>query len=239
MSGEIVQVQEKSLAIGRRGISITTIDDLRRFCETVAKSGLAPKGLESPAAIAVAIEMGLELGLPPMAALQNIAVVNGRPCVFGDAALAICKSHPDWDEAAFQEELIRDGNGQVIGARCTVRRKPGRPVSREFTIEDAKRARLWGKDGPWTFYPNRMLQMRARSWALRDTFPDVLKGIAVYEEAQDIPVEPVAVQVIEEPQSSASRADRLANMISGNQVDKPREDLRENRRDTLKLEEGE
>ena len=39
--------------------------------------------------------------------------------------------------------------------------------------------------------------MRARSWALRDVFPDVLKGIGIREEAQDIDVtwhkpEPIA-----------------------------------------------
>jgi hypothetical protein len=34
-----------------------------------------------------------------------------------------------------------------------------------------------------------MLQMRARGFALRDAFPDVLKGLITAEEAQDMPVE--------------------------------------------------
>jgi hypothetical protein len=31
-----------------------------------------------------------------------------------------------------------------------------------------------------------MLQMRARGWCLRDTFPDVLGGLVMAEEAADI-----------------------------------------------------
>jgi len=34
-------------------------------------------------------------------------------------------------------------------------------------------------------YPLRMLQMRARAYALRDAFADVMKGISVAEEMQD------------------------------------------------------
>jgi hypothetical protein len=56
-----------------------------------------------------------------------------------------------------------------------------------FSVADAKRAGLWGKSGPWTQYPRRMLQLRARGFALRDAFPDVLKGLVTAEEAQDYP----------------------------------------------------
>ncbi len=64
-----------------------------------------------------------------------------------------------------------------------------------LTHKDAKRAGLWGKGGPWTAYPKRMLQMRARGFALRDAFPDVLKGMISVEEAQDYPDEAKPVPV--------------------------------------------
>ena len=67
-------------------------------------------------------------------------------------------------------------------------------------MADAKRAGLAGKSGPWTQYPRRMLQMRARGFALRDAFPDLLRGLVTAEEAMDYPTptpprEPVQVQV--------------------------------------------
>jgi hypothetical protein len=38
-------------------------------------------------------------------------------------------------------------------------------------------------------YPKRMRQMRARAFALRDVFPDVLRGLPVAEEVMDMPVD--------------------------------------------------
>ena len=75
------------------------------------------------------------------------------------------------------------------GCTCTVKRRGEDEVCRSFSMEDAKRAGLAGKQGPWAQYPKRMLQMRARSWALRDVFPDVLKGVYIAEEARDMPTE--------------------------------------------------
>jgi hypothetical protein len=74
-------------------------------------------------------------------------------------------------------------------AVCVAKRKGRKPVTAKFSVEDAKRAGLWGKQGPWSAYPKRMLAMRARGFALRDAFPDVLKGLISAEEAQDYPDE--------------------------------------------------
>jgi hypothetical protein len=114
--------------------------------------------------------------------MQNIAVINGRPSLWGDALLALCKASP------VCEYILEECDGQV--AVCTAKRRGDpAPVVREFSMEDAKRAGLAGKQGPWTQYPKRMLQMRARGYCLRDAFPDVLKGMAVAEEEQDKPRE--------------------------------------------------
>jgi len=170
---------------GKRGLELRTLDEYWRFATAVARSGMAPKGMERPESVLVAIQMGAEVGLTPMAALQNIAVINGRPSVWGDAMLAICRSSGVFDEAAF-EETIEERDGKII-ASCTVRRLPnGKPVTRTFSMDDAKQAGLAGKPGPWQQYPKRMLQMRARSWALRDTFPDILRGLNCAEEIIDI-----------------------------------------------------
>jgi hypothetical protein len=76
-------------------------------------------------------------------------------------------------------------------------------------MEDAEKAGLKGKQGPWTNYPKRMLQMRARSWCLRDVYPDVLRGVHVAEEAQDLPEKDVtpapAAAVVEQPQARSAK----------------------------------
>ena len=60
------------------------------IAKIISRSDLAPKDFKNkPENCLVAIEMGKDLGLKPMQAIQNIAVINGRPCIWGDAALAV------------------------------------------------------------------------------------------------------------------------------------------------------
>jgi hypothetical protein len=177
-----VKQDKVAISMDERGIQLRSMDEMGRFCQAVARSGLAPKGLQTPEAIMVAVQHGLEVGLKPMQALQGIAVINGRPSLFGDAAMAVVTGHPDCE--GIEESM--EGEGENMVATCTVRRKGRLPIQRTFSVAEAKHAKLWGKAGPWTDYPKRMLQMRARSWAMRDSFADALKGIGIIEEVQDI-----------------------------------------------------
>lgn len=196
----LAKVEPKSavpVPVGVGGVQIQSLEGLWRFANYVAASGFAPKGMERPESCLVAIQMGLEVGLRPMQSIQNIAVINGRPSVWGDAAKALveasglCTDFAEWFEG-------KEG-ADDFKAICEAKRigRP-RPVRWEFSIADAKRAGLWGKQGPWTQYPRRMMQMRARGFTIRDAFPDVLKGLAMAEEAQDyidvpsVPSEPVS-----------------------------------------------
>ena len=180
-----------------RGLVLHSLDEMFRFAKAVAASGLAPKGIQTPEAIFVALQMGMELGLTPMASLQNIAVINGRPSVWGDAQMAVCRGSGVFDEEAFEETIA--GTGDAMTATCTVRRLPkGKPVTRTFSVADAKTAQLWGKTGPWTQFPKRMLQMRARGFALRDAFSDTLRGFPAAEDMRDaIDVEALPVKAVQ------------------------------------------
>lgn len=170
-----------------------SFDEIRAMAEYIARSNLCPKEFRGrPADVAVAIMHGLELGLKPLQALRNIAVINGRPTVWGDAALALVLASPACE---YVKEEVR-GEGEAMEAACRIKRRGHPEVIRTFSVADAKRAGLWGKPGPWREYPQRMLQMRARSWALRDAFPDLLSGLYLAEEAMDIPTDTEAVQAV-------------------------------------------
>ncbi len=161
------------------GLIPKNYDDMLRFAEIIASSTLAPKDYAGkPGNVLVAIQMGAEIGLMPMQALQNIAVINGRPCVWGDAMLALVKAHPDFEDIS---EYIENNI-----AICKVKRRNQTETVSSFSMQDAKTAGLLGKQGPWSTYPLRMLQLRARGFALRDAFPDALKGIISREEAEDM-----------------------------------------------------
>lgn len=158
-----------------------SLPELIEFAKLVAYSSMVPKQFQGNVGdVIVAMQMGAELGLSPMAALQNIAVINGRPSLWGDAMLALVQSNPDC------EDIVETFDDKAMAATCTVKRKGRTAVTRRFSQEDAKTAGLWGKQGPWTQYPKRMLQMRARGFAVRDACPDWLRGIITAEEAGDI-----------------------------------------------------
>lgn len=202
MSTQLTGIPQQSKQIG---LTPQNIDEALRLADMMAKSSIVPKDYQgNPGNILVAIQWGAEVGLPPLQAMQNIAVINGRPAIWGDAVLAIVRGSGLLE--SITEEITE------TGATCTVQRRGEPPTVRTFTVEDAKRAGLLGKQGPWTQYPKRMLQMRARAWALRDVFPDVLRGVSVAEEAQDIPVERSMgpAQVVEPPlTATGSRADAV------------------------------
>jgi hypothetical protein len=180
-----------------RGLSLQSVSDAMQFAKMLAASDFAPKDFRGkPESCLLAIQHGAELGLAPMQAVQGIAVVNGRPSIYGDTAKAVCVGSPVCE---YVRETI-EGDGDKMVAICEAKRRgyPDATISR-FSVDDAKKAGLWGKSGPWSQYPRRMLQMRARGFALRDAFPDVLKGLVTAEEAQDYPTpepvrEPVAVR---------------------------------------------
>ena len=149
------------------------------FANIMAKSSIIPKDfVGNPGNILVAVQWGMELGLQPMQAMQNIAVINGRPSLWGDAVIGLVRSSSLCEYVI--EETIDDK------AVCRVKRRGEDEQIRIFTTDDAKKAGLLGKAGPWSQYPKRMMQMRARSWALRDVFPDVLRGMPIAEEVMDI-----------------------------------------------------
>ena len=164
------------------GFSLTpqSLDEAIRFAEILSKSDIVPKDFKGNSGnILVAIQWGLELGLQPMQAMQNIAVINGRPSLWGDAVIGIVRGSP------LCEHIYETDDGET--ATCRVKRRGEEEQVRTFSMTDAKAAGLSGKQGPWTQYPKRMRQMRARAFALRDVFPDVLRGMPVAEELMDTP----------------------------------------------------
>jgi len=164
-----------------RAIVPQTLDDAYRLANMIVKAGMAPAAFKTAEAVVVALLHGLEVGLPPMMALQSIAVINNRPTLWGDGAMALVRATGQLEE--FEEWI--DGAGEQMIAYCKVKRRGEKPVTHSFSVEDAKKARLWGKEGPWLTYPRRMIAMRPRSWCLRDVFADALKGLRIAEEVMD------------------------------------------------------
>ena len=177
------QATQASLMVTQAGLKMDRMDELLEFSKYVAESPFAPKGMQRPGDVLVAIQAGMEIGLAPMQSLQSIAVINGRPGIYGDTALALVRASGLLESYA-EEQGGKDDN---MGCKITLKRKGFAEATEYFTVSDAKIAGLWNKPGPWTQYPKRMLKFRARGFALRDHFGDVLKGFRTVEELRDFP----------------------------------------------------
>jgi len=168
----------------------SSLQEAMEAAKIMANSTLVPEAFQGKAGdILIAGQMGAELGVSWMQALSNIAVINGRPAIWGDLTLALVRKHPDFESI----EETYDADSQT--ATCVIKRKSDKkPVTQTFSWQDAIDAGLTGKD-TYQKYKRRMLQMRARSWAIRDCMPDALRGISIAEEVMDIEPRPTDIVV--------------------------------------------
>lgn len=175
-----------------------SFEDVQRIARMAVSSGLfkGDKKDDDTAKLAkatMAIMQGLEVGLPPMQAVQCIAVINGRCLIWGDAVLALLWAN------GFKVSQTIDGAGDARTATATITRPDGTIIARSFSVADAKKARLWderptikkqwdGKwedkpnDSPWFRFPDRMLGFRALGFCVKDGASDVTRGIYISEE---------------------------------------------------------
>ena len=193
MSNEVTTTQESTapaLLSGGAGFDLSpkSLDEALKLADYLADSSIVPKDFQGkPGNVLVAIQWGLEIGLKPMQAMQNIAVINGRPSLWGDAVLALVLASPVCrDVVEFYEGKAGTDDYAAV---CIAKRHGKEDKVARFSVKDARAASLLDKPGPWKQYRDRMLKLRARAFALRDQFTDVLKGIPIAEEVMDMPTE--------------------------------------------------
>jgi hypothetical protein len=180
----------------------------KRVAHTLAQSNLVPDAYRGrPNDCFVAINMGAELGMEPFQAIQSIAVIDGKPCLYGDGLIGVVRasSKCEWIE----EEVAPDGKS----ATCRTQRKGDRnPIERTYSMTDAMLAGIDSKAN-WRKHPKRMLQMRARAYCLRDAYPDLLKGLGMVEELIDHDDSPPPIVSYDLPQKQtiAEAAEAAAN----------------------------
>jgi hypothetical protein len=156
----------------------------------------------SPGAVFAALAKGAELGLSPMAALGSIAVINGRATLWGDALPALVRR-----EGHTIEEWLTGDTREDWVAHCRIKRRDtGETIVRSFSWSDAIMAGLAKKPGPWQQYPKRMLQMRARGFAVRDGVAEIMVGLGMAEEVMDTPKPPRDIT----PRQEASHSSIIA-----------------------------
>lgn len=159
------------------------LDYAYKIATAICGTALAPKDYRNkPEDGAAAILFGDDLGLAPLASLQNIFIVNGMPGMYARtmAAILISQGHDLWTE---HED---EGTATVSG-----RRKGSERVETvTFTIEMARRAG-YTSNKKYETDPKSMLYARALAICCRRIAPDALLGMPfVVEELEELADEP-------------------------------------------------
>ena len=203
MASELAIVNQQPVAL-RLSMQPTNLSEAKDLAMDLAKSSVIPAEYRGNAPnILATIMFGGEIGLPVIQSLESIATINGRRSVWGDSMLAIVMTHPAYE--THDEGIKGEGDNRV--GWFMIKRKGQKEYTIEFSVADAKTANLWEKTGSWTTNPNRMLRLRARGFALRDKFPDALKGLVSREEASDYePFDNTGHTVIDAHLDSAAKA---------------------------------
>jgi hypothetical protein len=210
------------ITVGERGLKLTNLEDLTNLARLLMQSGFVPSSYRGIGDVLAAMSYGQELGMSPVQATQSLAIVNGRPCLWGDGMIALVRRSPvcEW----IHEEIVdkRTAAAVDITAVCRAKRKGDDHIhERRFSYEDAMRAELTGKP-TWKKHMPRMLQMRARSWCLRDVFADVLCGLQMGEEVQDyseLTVQPASKVRVSELEAMLDETQEAVETVAAETLD--------------------
>lgn len=164
------------------------IGPVSQLAETVANTDFVPTALRGkPAAVAAAILFGRELDMPPMQALNQVHVIEGRPSLSAEHMRAMVLA------AGHSLTVSGDAGQATATGRRLLWRNPqtgepmyGDPVTVTWTMAQAKYAGLvTEKRKNWMKYPRAMLKARATAELCRDLFADITHGLDAVEEAED------------------------------------------------------
>jgi hypothetical protein len=171
------------IAITAEGLQLTSLEQVWRIGELLHQSKLVPQSFKNPQQIVVALIRAIELGLPPLQALEGMSVINNRVGIMGDLALAMVER----SGLLKHKHVEYSGEGEGLVCKVTLQRKGREAQVYSFSVAEARSAGIYERSSVWRGYPNRMTYYRALGFGLRDEFSDVLKGVKTVEELADYP----------------------------------------------------
>ncbi len=150
---------------------------LTRVAEKLWESKLFPNVMSAAGAFAV-VQCGLELGLQPMQALNNIDIIKGKLCLNAKTMLSLMI------RAGIQYEILEstDKICRMKFSRGTMN------IEVSYSMEEAKAAGLIKEGSGWMKYPSDMLFARCISRASRRIAPDVIQGLYTPEEMEELEI---------------------------------------------------
>ena len=160
----------------------------QRMAKALCSSDLVPeqyRGAEKIGNALIALEMSQRIGASPLAVMQNLHIIHGRPSWSSSFIIAALNSCGRFSPIRFRIEGEGDGASCRAWAydKSTGEELEGPPAS----IAMAKAEGWSTKNGSkWKTMPELMLRYRAAAFFGRLYAPDVLSGMHSTDEIEDV-----------------------------------------------------
>lgn len=178
-----VQERVNEVAAKPTGAFVENFRNNYKVAQYLSKSSLIPQQYQGkPEDCAIALDMADRMGVSPLMVMQSLYVVKGKPSWSGQACMSFIKAKYGEAEPVYTGQRGTDTRG------CFVRvTKPDGTVieGTEVTIGMAK-AEGWTSNKKWINMPELMLAYRAAAFFARVYCPEILMGVAVEGEIEDI-----------------------------------------------------
>lgn len=157
----------------------------------------------------IAIEQAQRLNISPIAVMQNLDVIQGRPAWRSKFLIAMINNSGKFDEE-LQFDETKDKDGKPFSCTAWTMRNGRKVEGMTVDMDIAKNEGWLSKNGSkWKTMPQLMLRYRAASFFSSLNCPEITLGIYTREEILDgdfkeYPIEDMAEQVKKEIESNAN-----------------------------------
>jgi hypothetical protein len=173
----------------------TPLADRMTYARTLAEASLLPTAYrKQPANVLLALEYADALGISPIAAIQSVHIIDGKPSASAQLIGALVR------RAGHRLRVVVSPDGQAAKATIVRSDDPDFTFESVWTMDRAVAAGLAGK-GTWKSYPTNLLKARAITEVARDACPEALSGVSYTPEelGADEQVHAERVEPAEEP----------------------------------------
>lgn len=192
MSAEEIKAAPVPIVVDQKSQMLVARDnsELIRMIRTFMKGVAFPKTLDTEEKIIAAWQVAASLKIPPMVAMQNMAVINGSVAIWGQLPKALAEATGEMEDfrqffidKEYNEISVKNKNlnAEIWAAVVQIKRKGRSTNEYFFSVDEAKTAGLLNKSGPWREHRKVMLARRTIGMAVKFEFPDALMGVAIAE----------------------------------------------------------
>ena len=178
-----VQERLTEVAVKPTGGFVESFRNNFKVAQYLSHSNLIPQQYQGKTEdCAIAVDMADRMGVSPLMVMQSLYVVKGKPSWSGQACMSFIKAKYSEAEPVYTGERGTDSRGCYIRAV----KSDGEVIEgTEVTIKMAK-AEGWTSNKKWINMPELMLAYRAAAFFARVYCPEILMGVAVEGEVEDM-----------------------------------------------------